>query len=146
MKSTIEIRSLTIEDYESIFALWKRTPGMGLRSVDDTREGIDKFLKRNPHTNFILTDGERAAGVILCGHDGRRAYIYHMVVDTEYRNKRYGSRLLDTVLTALKQEGINKAALVVYADNELGNGFWESKGFTVREDLTYRNRWVQNEE
>ncbi len=146
MEHRIQIRLLRTDDYDQIYALWERTPGMGLRSFDDSREGIEKFLTRNPNTNFILTDEEKTVGVLLCGHDGRRAYIYHAVVGPEYRNRGYGTQLLDRILTSLEAEGINKAALVVYSDNALGNNFWESQGFTVREDLTYRNRWVGNEE
>jgi len=31
-------------------------------------------------------------------------------------------------------------ALVVFSRNETGNAFWERMGFTLREDLCYRNR------
>ena len=141
----MEIRSLTIDDYACVLSLWKRTPGMGLRSLDDSREGISLFLKRNPKTNFILTDGTQVAGAILCGHDGRRGYIYHAVVDEAYRRQGYGKQLVDRVLAALQEEGIKKAALVVFADNLGGNRFWEALGFTCREDLTYRNRTIDPE-
>ncbi len=36
------------------------------------------------------------------------------------------------------EEYIN--ALVVFENNELGNGFWEKISFTVRDDLIYRNK------
>lgn len=43
------------------------------------------------------------------------------------------------VLDALKKEEINKVLLVTFKKNEGGNAFWESQGFTLREDLNYRN-------
>ncbi len=134
------IKVMNSMDYEEAYALWSNTDGMGLRSLDDSKEGIDKFLKRNPTTNFVSRDGDRLMGVILCGHDGRRAYIYHTVVSEAYRGKGIGKDLLNAVLGALKEEGINKAALVVFNDNIKGNDFWASQGFINREDLTYRNR------
>ena len=131
----MEIRKLTINDYEEIYELWMSTPGMGLNDIDDSREGIDKYLKRNPNTCFVAV-----VGVILSGHDGRRGYISHTAVSIENRNKGIGSALIDTALKTLKVEGINKVALVVFKHNDIGNTFWERKGFTTREDLNYRNK------
>ncbi len=77
--------------------------------------------------------------MILCGQDGRRAYINHAVVLKEYRGNGIGRKLLNNVITSVKNEGINKIALVVFKDNEIGNFFWESQGFSKRNDLNYRN-------
>lgn len=66
----MQIRKMTIDDYEQVFDLWVSNTGMGLRSLDDSREGIDSFLKRNPETCFISLDGETVTGAVLCGHDG----------------------------------------------------------------------------
>lgn len=133
------IRLMTVQDYEAVYAIWSETAGMGLRALDDTRDGIEKFLIRNPLTNFVYLVGDSIVGVILCGHDGRRAYIYHMAVLAAYRGQGIGSLLVDKTMDVLKAEGIHKAALVVYGDNQVGNDFWEKKGFIKREDLTYRN-------
>jgi hypothetical protein len=42
----MELSTMTIADYDEVFGLWKDTPGMGLNSLDDTKEGIEKYLKR----------------------------------------------------------------------------------------------------
>ena len=136
----MEIRKCTLDDYEAIYALWLSTPGMGLNDIDDSRSGIEKYLKRNPNTCFVAETNGSIAGVILSGHDGRRGYIHHMTVSNANRNQGIGSALLDSALQALQGEGISKVALVVFKRNEIGNSFWESKGFCVREDLVYRNK------
>lgn len=136
----MKIRKLTIDDYEKIYDLWISTPGMGLNDIDDSKAGIEKYLKRNPNTCFVAEMSERIIGVILSGHDGRRGYIYHMAVSIDYRNKGIGSALVDTALKALQEEGISKVALVAFEQNEIGNSFWEHKGFSAREDLIYRNK------
>lgn len=135
----MRIRLLTIEDYESVYELWTNTKGMGMRSLDDSYEGIERFLKRNPNTSFVAEKDNEVVGVILCGHDGRRGYIYHTAVTTDYRRKGLGETLVNAALEALNKEGINKAALVVFITNDVGNRFWESIGFEKREDLVYRN-------
>ena len=135
----ITIRLMAIEDYEQVYALWMATPGMGLNSIDDTREGIDKYLKRNPSTSFVAVDGEEIVGVILCGHDGRRGMIHHTAVKKSLRRRGVGKALWEAAADALKQEGITKVWLVVKKTNELGNAFWEWLGFENRTDLTFRS-------
>jgi ribosomal protein S18 acetylase RimI-like enzyme len=112
---------------------------MGMRSLDDSREGIEQFLLRNPTTCFVAMDSETTIGVILCGHDGRRGYIYHTAVLTEYRGQGIARALVDAATDALKHEGIHKVALVVFQNNDTGNVFWEHIGFIRRDDLVYRN-------
>lgn len=135
----MEITLMKIEDYDKVHQLWTNTKGMGIRSLDDSFEGIERFLKRNPTTNYIAKVENKIIGVILCGHDGRRGYIYHTAVNTDYRKKGIGKALVDAVLSALKKEKINKVALVAFTSNDLGNKFWQSLGFAKRDDLIYRN-------
>jgi N-acetylglutamate synthase len=136
----MSIRPMLIEDYEDVYCLWSGTAEMGMRSLDDSRDGVAKFLKRNPNTNFVAQEGNQLAGIILCGHDGRRGYIYHTAVKPDYRKKGIGKALVTAALDALKKEQINKAALVAFCANDLGNKFWQSVGFDERTDLIYRNK------
>ena len=135
---TLKIRPMSIADYDALYAIWTAC-GNGLNNLDDSREGIEKYLRRNPTTSFVAEDGGVIAGAVLCGHDGRRGYIQHMSVSPLYRRRGIGKRLLDAALAALKAEGINKTALVAFRKNALGNAFWESMGFGLREDLNYRD-------
>ena len=136
----MEVRKMSIDDYEEIYDLWMSTPGMGLNNIDDSKAGIEKYLKRNPTTCFVAVTCNKIVGVILSGHDGRRGYIHHTAVSIADRNKGIGSALLGSALKALQDEGINKVALVVFESNEIGNKFWENKGFYIRTDLNYRNK------
>ena len=138
----MNFRLMQISDYDSIYNLWINTPGMGLNSVDDSKEGIEKFLKRNPSTCFIAEENEKIVGVIMAGNDGRRGYIYHTAVLPEFRGKHIAKILVENAMAALENEGITKVALVVFEKNQNGNGFWEKIGFTVRNDLIYRNRTI----
>ncbi|MCL2058507.1 MAG: GNAT family N-acetyltransferase [Oscillospiraceae bacterium] len=136
------IRIMTINDYEPVYDLWLGTPNMGLNNLDDSKEGIAKYLARNPETCFVVEDDGKIIGVILCGHDGRRGYIHHTAVDGRYQRGGVGTSLVNAAMSALEREGINKAALVVFGKNDKGNAFWEKQGFTTREDLIYRNKAI----
>lgn len=136
----MDIRLMTIEDYDQVYDLWLSCKGMGLNNVDDTREGIEKYLKRNPETSFVAEEDGKIVGVIIAGNDGRRGYIYHTAVHPDHRHQGIGTKLVDAALEALNSVGINKVALVVFSRNEDGNAFWEKIGFSERHDLSYRNK------
>lgn len=136
----MNIRKLTIADYDKVYALWLSCKGMGLNNLDDSRNGIERFLKRNPETCFVAENSGEVIGVIIAGNDGRRGYIYHIAVNPEYRRKGIAKALVNSALKALRDLGINKTALVVFERNADGNAFWESIGFTSRDDLVYRNK------
>ena len=140
------IRPMIIEDYDDVYRLWTLTKGMGLNILDDTKTGINIFLQRNPNTCFVATFHNEIIGTIISGHDGRRGYIYHTAVSEKFRKKGIGQKLVTSSLSALKTEGINKVALVVFSKNKLGNLFWEKLGFKKREDLIYRDKVINEME
>jgi len=134
LDTNILIHEIQIDDYSEICALWENTPGMGLNDAD-THENIYKFLLRNKGSSFVCWYKDRIIGTILCGHDGRRGYIYHVTVAEKYRGRGIGLMLVDKSLQTLKKEGISKCHLFVFSDNVVGNSFWNAKGWNKREDI-----------
>lgn len=138
------IRNMTMDDYDSVYALWLSCQGMGLNNLDDSKEGIERFIKRNPETCFVAEAEGRIIGAILAGNDGRRGYIYHTAVHPDYQGQGIGKALVNSTMDALSKLGIHKAALVVFDRNEKGNAFWEKLGFIQRNDLCYRNKTIND--
>ncbi|MGN1158627.1 MAG: GNAT family N-acetyltransferase [Lachnospiraceae bacterium] len=131
------IRTMTIEDYDGVYALWMSIKGFAIRSVDDSREGVLVFLKRNPTTSVVAEENGKIVGAILCGHDGRRGCMYHVCVAEEYRMHGIGRQMVVMAMEALKKERINKVSLIAFTKNDIGNAFWKKIGWTKREDLNY---------
>ncbi len=138
----INIRVMTIEDYDGIHDLWMKNHETNTNSTDDSREGIEKYLMRNPTTSFVAECSGKMIGTIMAGHDGRRGFFHHVFVSPDYRGKGIGKKLVDNAMSALEEEGINKVALVAFTDNDLGNRFWNKMEFKIREDLFYRNKFI----
>lgn len=136
----ITTRMMSIDDYKSVYELWVSIPGMGLNDIDDSFDGIKRYLERNPDTSFVAEDDGKIVGAILAGHDGRRGFIYHAAVLHQYRNRGIGKKLVDLALNALKQKGISKVGLLVFSKNEIGNTFWEKMGFYEKEACIYRDK------
>lgn len=141
----ITVSVMTIEDYEEIYNLWKKIKGFAIRSIDDSKEGVDRFLKRNPDTSVVARADGQVVGAILCGHDGRRGCLYHVCVDPAHRKLGIGSTMVTFVMEALKAEGIHQVSLIAFSENDIGNAFWQRLGWTRREDLNYYD-FVLNEE
>ena len=139
------VRVMRIEDYDQIYALWSKIKGFGIRSIDDSREGIERFLKRNPTTSVVAEEDGKIVGAILCGHDGRRGCFYHVCVDEKYRMRGIGKSMVVFAMEALKEEKINKVSLIAFTKNDIGNTFWKEIGWTKREDLNYYD-FTLNEE
>lgn len=125
------------EDYDQVYHLWMSIHGFGIRSIDDSKEGVTRFLKRNPSTSVVAVVNQQIVGAILCGHDGRRGCMYHVCVDEQYRQHGIGKAMAVFCMKALQEEGINKVSLIAFKSNALGNRFWKDAGWTFREDLNY---------
>ena len=131
------IREMKIEDYDIVFALWKTIKGFGIRSVDDSKEGIERFLKWNPGLSVVAEEDGKIVGAILCGSDGRRGCLYHVCVHKDYRRQGIGKTMVIWCMEKLKDLQINKVSLIAFTQNDIGNAFWKEIGWTKREDLNY---------
>lgn len=131
------IRTMTIEDYDEVHALWMTIQGFGIRSIDDSREGVERFLKRNPTTSIVAVEDGRIVGSILCGHDGRLGCLYHVCVHEDYRKRGIGRAMVVRAMEMLKREKISKVSLIAFTQNDVGNAFWNTIGWTRRPDLNY---------
>ena len=146
MEKKYTIRAMTIEDYRGLHDLWMTIHGFGIRSIDDSKEGVERFLKRNPTTSVVaISEQGEVVGGILCGHDGRRGCLYHVCVREDYRRHGIGKEMVVFCMNALKVEQINKVSLIAFTQNDIGNAFWNCIGWTKREDLNYYD-FTLNEE
>ena len=135
---SFSVRLMTKEDYEGVRALWMTIHGFAIRSIDDSSEGVERFIDRNPSTSVVaVSDSGEIVGAILCGHDGRRGCLYHVCVREDYRRKGIGKEMVVFCMNALKAEGINKVSLIAFTKNDIGNAFWNCIGWTKRLDLNY---------
>jgi ribosomal protein S18 acetylase RimI-like enzyme len=130
-----EIRTMTIEDYDEVYSLWTSIHGFAMRSLDDSREGVARFLSRNPDLSVVAIAEGKIVGSILVGNDGRHGSFYHVCVKEEYRKHGIGKAMVTSAMHRLKDEGINKIQLVAFSGNQVGNQFWHAEGWREREDF-----------
>ena len=128
MSNNIKTREFSTSDYDAALELWQRVEGLEIAEGDD-RESVAYFLARNPGLSKVATDGTAIVGIALCGHDGRRGYIYHLAVDPAYQARGVGKRLMDECLDGLRRAGLKRALILVANDNPRGRKFWRRYGW-----------------
>ena len=131
------VRTMTIEDYQGVYDLWMTIKGFAIRSIDDSKVGVERFIKRNPSTSVVAIEDGKIVGSILCGHDGRRGCLYHVCVHEDYRMRGIGKSMVVHCMQELEKEHISKVSLIAFTKNDIGNAFWKEIGWTKREDLNY---------
>ena len=128
------IRPMKPSDYDEVYAMWQITTKRAL-SEADSREGIEKYIARNPEMSQVALMDGKIVGTVLAGHDGRRGFIHHMAVMPEYRRHGIGKEMSKIAISKIEEDGIDKTHIFCYQNNETGQSFWKTLGFVKRDDV-----------
>lgn len=134
MKAAMDIRPMTMDDYDGVLSLMHGTPGVAVRAADSP-EAIARYLERNPGLSLVAERDGALVGCLFCGHDGRRGYLHHVVVAPAHRGQGIGAAMVARALDGLAVLGIYKTHLDVFADNEPAIAFWQHTGWQRRDDI-----------
>ena len=130
----VKIREMTIGDYDDVIELMKNTNGIAIRDAD-SKELTERYLIRNPGLSFIAEKDSKLIGCVMCGYDGRRGYLQHLIVIPEYRKKGIGKSLVGRCLAKLHSLGIYKTHIDVLITNTEAICYWERAGWKLRDDI-----------
>ena len=132
MPPDFQVTPLTEFDYDSALALWNACEGI---RANETAEEFARILTRNPGLSMAVRCGSELAAAVLCCHDGRRGYLYHLGVAADYRQLGLGRLLVERSLEGLKAAGISRCSIFLIIDNASGEAFWKRVGWRERTDL-----------
>lgn len=131
----VHYRPMFPEDFDALYELWTTTPGVDV-TRGDTADGLHCFLDRNPGLSFVAESGGQVIGAIMCGHDGRRGFIHHLVVYLPFQRQGIATTLVARSLSALASKNIEKCHLFIRKDNHAGMLFWKNSGWQERIELS----------
>jgi len=118
-----------MDDYSSVFALWRDAgPGIQVRP-SDSRDEVAKKLDHDPDLFWVAQVGDRVVGVIMGGWDGRRGWLHHLTVDARYRRQGIATALVRTIEERLAAKGCLKINLLVRGYNVGARDFYHSLGY-----------------
>ena len=128
MSNRVTTREFVMSDYDDVIALWEGVEGLEI-CEGDSRQEIAEYLNRNPGLSRVAVLDDKIVGAALCGHDGRRGWIYHLAVAPTYRRQKVGNDLLESCVDALRAIGLKRAIILVAGDNPGGHDFWLRNGW-----------------
>ena len=115
------------DDYDGALKLWGSMEVGVQVGRSDTPEEIQRKLQRDPDLFLIAETNNVIIGTIIGGFDGRRGMVYHLAVQSNFREQGIGSLLLAEVEKRLKAKGCRKCYLLVTADNTGAAKFYEQR-------------------
>jgi ribosomal protein S18 acetylase RimI-like enzyme len=131
----MQIRAITPADHAALLDLWRRTPGLCIRP-EDAYEPFCQYLARNPELSLLIEVDGTPIACLLVGHDGRRGYLQHLVVDTPWRGRGLAGDLLGEALARLAALGVHKSHVFVLGDAPEALAFWQAqRGWGARTDI-----------
>jgi N-acetylglutamate synthase len=141
MIGEIATREFSIDDYDTAVELWKKVEGVEI-AEGDARDEVAQYLNRNPGLSRVATMKSGVVAVALCGHDGRRGYIYHLAVDPAYQGRGIAKLLVRECLDGLRRAGLTRANILVARDNPIGREFWRRNGWEELDEVSAMARDV----
>jgi N-acetylglutamate synthase len=132
LPADFQLAGMTPTDYDAVQALWTACEGV---RANETREEFSRILDRNPGLSSVIRRSDELAAAVLCCHDGRRGYLYHLGVAEQFRQLGLGRVLVDHCLAQLAALGIRRCSIFLIVGNESGEAFWKRTGWRERTDL-----------
>lgn len=132
-----QLFDITADDFDQVYQLWLQCDGLGGL---ENRDQFTRFINRNDSLSQLVRDDERQSeeqviATLMCGHDGRRGYLYHLAVHPDARGRGLAKLLIDTCLQKLSLLQIQRCTVFVRKDNPSGVEFWMHNGWWNRSDL-----------
>lgn len=141
----MDIKPLTIEQYDSIISLWEEA-GLPFKPKGrDSQEEMEKEFEKNPDLIMGAFEDEKLIGVIIGGDDGRKGWINRLAVLSEYGRKGVANKLIEAVESALKKRGRRIICTLVEDWNEVSLNFFKKTGYVKHEDIFYLSKREDDE-
>jgi N-acetylglutamate synthase len=132
LPADFQLLNMQPADYAEVMALWSACEGV---RASESWEEFERILKRNSDLSAVIRNRDALAAAVLCCHDGRRGYLYHLGVAAGFRKLGLARELVEHCLARLKTEGISRCSIFLIAGNASGEAFWERTGWRERDDL-----------
>lgn len=133
----MEIRKLTINDYEEIIKLWSRAKLPYKPKGRDSKEAIAAQMETNP--NFFLGAYEDGTlvGVAVLSCDLRKGWINRLAVDPRYQHRGIAKALLNEAERVLREKGVRIFCALVEDENYASKEFFKKCGYVEHRDIIY---------
>jgi len=141
----MEIRKLTINDYEEIIKLWSRARLPYKPKGRDSKEAIAVQMKANPEFFLGAFKDNRLVGMVIISCDMRKGWINRLAVDPDYRNRGIAAALIAESEKILRKHGIRIFCALIEDYNAVSRELFKECGYVEHRDIIYFSKRDSNE-
>lgn len=132
MNDEIVIQAMKELDIDKVIKLWNEILDSSFLQSSVTKEDLIKYIKRNQDVSSVAcTEDGIVIGVLLCGHDGIRGFIYQIAIDNKYKVNEISKRMLDRSLSKLQEAGIKTGFIFTQSNTHDMDETFNSIGWVV---------------
>lgn len=133
----MEIKQLTINDYEEIVKLWSRA-GLPFKPKGrDSKEAIQKQMRENPEFFLGVFENGKLVGTVIISSDTRKGWINRLAVAPEYRGRGIAATLIRESEEILRKRGIRIFCVLIEDYNKPSKELFKKCGYTEHTDIIY---------
>ena len=141
----MEIRKLTINDYEEIIKLWSKARLPYKPKGRDSKETIAAEMKANPEFFPGAFEDNRLVGMVIISCDIRKGWINRLTVDPDYRNRGIAKALIAESEKTLRKRGIRIFCALIEDYNAVSKKLFKECGYVEHRDTIYFSKRDSNE-
>jgi ribosomal protein S18 acetylase RimI-like enzyme len=141
----MEIRKLTINNYEEIIKLWTRASLPYKQKGRDRKEAIAAEMKANPEFFLGAFEDNRLVGMVIISCDMRKGWLNRLAVDPDYRHCGIAKALIDESEKILRKHGIRIFCALIEDYNTASKKLFNECGYVKHRDIIYFSKRDSNE-
>ena len=141
----MEIRKLTINDYEEIIKLWSNARLPYKPKGRDGKEAIVAQMKANPEFFLGAFEDNCLVGMIIISCDMRKGWLNRLAVDPDYRNCGIAMALIAESEKILRKHGIRIFCALIEDYNTVSKELFKECGYVEHRDIIYFSKRDSNE-
>jgi len=134
----MEMRTLTINDYEDMVKLWIKSTLPFKPKGRDSRQAITSQMEREPSLFLGAFENTTLVGVIIGSYDYRgKGWINRLAVHPKYQRQGIGQRLITSMEKILKEKGAVVTCALIEERNQESIAIFEKLGYVSEKSILY---------
>ncbi|MEM3463974.1 MAG: GNAT family N-acetyltransferase [Candidatus Bathyarchaeia archaeon] len=141
----MQIKRLTVSDYEELTRLWLRAKLPFKPKGRDSKKAIEKQMQANPEFFLGAFEDNHLVGSVIVSCDMRKGWINRLVVDPNHRRCGIAKALIAEAEKTLRKRGVQIFCALIEEDNAESRGLFQKCGYVERRDVLYFSKRDSNE-
>jgi ribosomal protein S18 acetylase RimI-like enzyme len=133
----MEIRKLTLSDYEDIVKLWSKAKLPYRPQGRDSKKAITAEMKANPDFFLGAFEDGQLVGVVILSSDVRKGWINRLAVDPSHRRRSVAEALIAKSEKVFRKHGLRIFCALIEDYNIASKELFKKCCYVEHRDIIY---------